>query len=198
MFESLGWTSRPLPSLVLSDDCQCRPLQGRDAMTDSHPQRPGWPLPRHDAQNTGRSPLRGRMTSAPRERWRMSTGADVSFARAVPAADGDGIIVLAGSLLQRIGFDGGVRWRQGVLGTSFVQHVGDMDGTGTPCALVRTDARTLVLLEVATGEICWRWSAPAGTFVGDAAGLKVEPGPSGAALYVFPTYATEAWCFSFS
>ena len=73
-----------------------------------------------------------------------------------------------------------------------------MDGTDTPCALVKTDARTLVLIDVASGEECWRWVAPPGTFIGDGAGFKVEPGPGGAALHLFPTYATEAWCFDFA
>ena len=138
------------------------------------------------------------MTGAPSERWRMSTGGDVSFARAIRARDGDGVLVLAGSLLQRIDSNGNVRWRLGVLGASYVEHVGDMDGTDTPCALVKTDARTLVLIDVASGEECWRWVAPPGTFIGDGAGFKVEPGPGGAALHLFPTYATEAWCFDFA
>ena len=158
-----------------------------------------WPVPRHDPQNTGRSPLTGRMTRAPSERWRMSTGGDVSFARAIRARDGEGVLVLAGSApaadRQRTGSSAGV---SALLGASYVEHLGDMDGTGTPCALVKTDARTLVLIDVASGEECWRWVAPPGTFVGDGAGFKVEEGPGGAALYLFPTYATDAWCFDFA
>src|SRR5438093_12487379 len=94
-----------------------------------------WPLPRHDARNTGRSPLIGRMHRAPTERWRMPTGADISFARAVRASDGDGLLVLAGSMLQRIDDRGRVVWRRGTLGVSYIQLVGDIDGSGEACAL---------------------------------------------------------------
>src|SRR6478736_6181389 len=144
---------------------------GDDPPTSGPRASTAWPLARHDPQNTARSPLTGRMTAAPRERWRMSTGGDVSFARAIRARDGDGILVLAGSVLQRIDVRGEVRWALGVLGASYVEHVGDMDGTDTPCALVRTDPRTLVLVDIASGEEQWRWVAPPGTFIGDGAGF---------------------------
>ena len=80
----------------------------------------------------------------------------------------------------------------------FVHDVGDFDGSGRPCALIRTDLRTLILLDVFTGEPCWRWQAAAGTYVNDLGGLKVERTAAGATLYLFPTYATEGWCFDFA
>ena len=110
----------------------------------------------------------------------------------------DGVLALAGSVLQRIDDRGTVAWQAGTLGAAYVHHVGDLDGTGRPCALVRTDPRTLVVIDVATGEVCWRWQAAAGTYLNDLGGLKVDQRDDGAVLYLFPTYATDGWCFEFA
>ena len=179
---------------------ECTGRHGRGRLTDkvTPASDAGWPLPRHDAQNTARSRLRGRMSGPPAERWRMGTGGDVTFARAVRAADGDGVLALAGSVLQRIDDRGTVAWQAGTLGAAYVHHVGDLDGTGRPCALVRTDPRTLVVVDVATGEVCWRWQAAAGTYLNDLGGLRVDQRDDGAVLYLFPTYATDGWCFEFA
>jgi hypothetical protein len=128
----------------------------------------------------------------------MSTGADVRFARVVEVPEGTLTLVLAGTMLQAIDGGGAEAWRRPDLAVSLVLAVADLDGRREPAILVRTEPRTLAVLDPRTGATEWTWSAPDGTFVNDHGGWVLVPAEAGLGLVVFPTYALEAWRFDFA
>jgi outer membrane protein assembly factor BamB len=113
-------------------------------------------------------------------------------------ADGRGgtaVVVLAGSVLQCFSPTGVMRWALPRVSVSRLIAAGDLDGTGSGLILARTDTRTLVLLDLETGQERWRWRSDPGTFINDHAGIAVVPVAGGSRIVVCPTYAP--WMIAF-
>jgi hypothetical protein len=108
---------------------------------------------------------------------------------------GPAVLVLGGTVLQCFSPLGIPRWALPRLSVSRIIAAGDLDGTGAGLVLARTDTRTLVLLELASGHERWRWRSDAGTFINDLAGAVVVPTASGSRIVVCPTYAP--WMIAF-
>ena len=154
-----------------------------------------WLTPRKDPRNQARADVSGRMREAPREVWHMPTGGTVSYAHEVDVSGDPAILIQAGSNLELVRSPGGPVWRQGTLGVGLVMRVDDFDGDGRNEVLVRTDVRTLVLLDVATGEKLWAWQSAPSTQVISRAFLRT---PTGIRLICFPNYSLDGTCFDFS
>lgn len=159
------------------------------------PPRGLWLTSRHDPANRARADVPGRMLTAPREVWRMATGGAVYYAREVQVGDGPAVLVQAGSnlLLQR--WTGEVLWRQNRLGVSVVRRVDDFDGDGNREVLVSTGVRTVLLLDLASGEVLWTWQAAASTQIN---GHVFCPTGNGLRFVCFPSYGDDGWCFDFT
>lgn len=150
---------------------------------------------RHDAANSGHSDAGGDMAEAPRERWRLDTGADIRTVREVAVAASPWVIVLADSNLQAFDDAGDARWSRPTLPVSRLIAGGDLDGSGDGCLLVRTGSSTLVLLDAVDGHERWRWSAEPGTFIHDHAGVLLVPIEGGHRIVVCATYASHIEAF---
>jgi PQQ-like domain len=152
-----------------------------------------WLTARHDATNQARADVAGKMATAPREVWSAPTGGEVRFARAVRG--GEAALVLAGTNLELRRWEGSTVWRQSRLGVGRVLHVGDFAGDGGEAVCVTAGPRTVLLLDVASGAVLWRWQAPPSTFVN---GLQFYRTPTGIRFLCFPSYSLDGYCFDFS
>jgi outer membrane protein assembly factor BamB len=159
-----------------------------------HPRSRGgvWLTARKDAANQARADVAGQMATAPREVWSAPTGGEVRFARAVPGEEA--ALILAGANLELRRWDGSTLWRQSRLGISRVLHVGDFAGDGGEEVCVTTGARTVLLLDAASGEVLWRWQAPPSTFIN---GCKFYRTSTGIRFLCFPSYSLDGYCFDF-
>jgi len=135
------------------------------------------------------------MTEAPREVWRYPTGGSVAFAREVTFQDADAVLAQVGSNLELRRWTGETVWRRNDLGVNLVLHVGDFDGQGGPEVLVRTDLRTAVLVDVATGRTLWSWQSPLNSFINQPAFHQTL---AGIRFICFPSYSLDGYCFDFS
>jgi len=154
-----------------------------------------WMAPRKDSTNQARADLPGRMHAAPQEVWKIATGGAVTFARNVTIHGRDAALILAGSVLQATSWTGETIWQKGKLGTSEVFEVDDFDGSGHLSVFVKTDVRTVMLVDLATGDELWRWQAEPSTFM---AGYKFGRVAGGIRFYCFPDYSLNGYCFDFS
>ncbi len=154
-----------------------------------------WMTPRKDSMNQARSDIAGHMTTAPAEVWSMTTGGDVSFARNVKVHGQDAVVLQAGSTLQLAFWNGEIVWRKDKLGVTEVIRIDEFDGSGTTSVFLKTDPRTVILIDLATGEELWRWQSEPSTFI---AGYKFQRTPTGLRFYCFPTYSLNGYCFDFS
>jgi len=131
------------------------------------------------------------MAKAPREVWRISTGGEVGFVRAV----GDEVLAQVGTSLQFTSSTGKVIWADHKLGVGLVMHIADFDLDGRQEVLVRTDARTVVLFDVLTGRKLWSWQCDPSTNISGSAFYKT---PTGTRFITFPSYSMNGYCFDFS
>jgi outer membrane protein assembly factor BamB len=158
-----------------------------------------WLTSRHDPSNQARADVSGKMTTAPREVWRISTGGEVGFVRALRLSSGqavgDKILAQVGTSLQLTSSTGKVIWADHKLGVGLVMHIADFDLDGRQEVLVRTDARTVVLLDVLTGGKLWSWQCDASTNILGSAFYKT---PTGTRFITFPAYSMNGYCFDFS
>ena len=155
-----------------------------------------WLTVRKDPRNEARADVAGRMSSAPREVWRIATGGEVSFVRTVQVGGEEAALVRAGTTLQLFPPKAGrPLWRDLTSGVTSVLHVGDFDGDGRQEALAGTDARTVILLDLATGDRLWSWRCDPSTQI---LGVAFHQAPSGIRFICFPSYSTTGYCFDFS
>jgi len=154
-----------------------------------------WLTPRKDSLNQARADVPGRMMQAPAEVWRMPTGGDVRFAAPVTVAGQDAVLIQVGTTLQLARPTGETIWQDLTLNAGTVLKVADFDGEGPQEALVRTDARSVTLVDVATGRRLWSWQcAPSQQISGHA----FERRRSGLRFICFPSYSADGYCFDFA
>lgn len=154
-----------------------------------------WLTSRKDPRNQARADVAGKMTSAPHEVWRISTGGDVGFVRPVRVGGQDAALVLAGTTLQLLRWSGEPVWRDLTSGVTLVMHIGDFDGSGGQEVMVRTDARTVILLDLASGKRLWAWQSEPSTNI---LGTVFYRTPTGIRVITFPQYSVNGCCFDFS
>ena len=150
-----------------------------------------WLTSRHDPSNQARADVAGRMATAPRGVWSISTGGEVGFVR----AGGDKVLAQVGTSLQLTNSTGKTIWRDSKLGVGQVLRVDDFDLDGRLEVMVRTDARTVVLLDVLTGRKLWSWQCDPSTNILGSAFYKT---PTGTRFITFPSYSLNGYCFDFS
>ena len=174
------------------------PLLGFALSACSGPETAGpgmWLLSRKDPANSARADVPGRMTGAPAEVWRTSTGADVNFAAWVTVGGRDSVLVQAGRSLALLQPDGTAVWRLDRQAVRQVVRVDDFDGRGGRQALIFRGSRSITLLDLETGATVWEWTSPPSSnnvlcrFVRTGKGLR---------LVTFPNYSTLGVCFDFS
>ncbi len=154
-----------------------------------------WMTARKDSRNHARADVPGTMADAPEEVWRIATCGHVVFARTVRVEGRDAALMQIGPTLQLVRWSGETVWRQLTLGLGMVLAVEDFEGDGRLEVLARTDVRTVVLVDVATGELLWRWqSAPSTQIIGHVFSRT----PTGVRFICFPSYSTDGFCFDFS
>jgi len=179
----------------------CMPVALAGIGTCENVQRPDakasgmWLTPRKDPRNQARADIAGRMTVTPQEVWRYPTGGAVVFAREVTVQNSEAVLIQVSSNLEVRRWSGETVWRRNELGVSLVLHVGDFDGDGGQEALVRTDLRTAVLLDVATGRTLWTWQSPPNSFLHQPIFYHT---PTGIRFICFPNYSLNGYCFDFS
>jgi hypothetical protein len=121
-----------------------------------------WHLPRHDAQNTGRATVAGDFADAPREIWSFGAIQEAySFLRRVTLGGSEAYFAVVRSTLWTVRPDGSRVWYLPNFGASSVIEVFDFGPRGSG-ALVITGNSGLALVDVATGNVAWRWRLPAG------------------------------------
>jgi outer membrane protein assembly factor BamB len=152
-----------------------------------------WLLPRKDPQNTARADVPGRMRSAPKEVWRYGGDAG-SYAFLAPVRVGGREVYFAQvrSGLRLVRPDGTVIWSQPKLGVGTVIAVEDFVGDGKCEALVTLGATEVALLDVATGQMRWKWAVPTGAFVGT---YRIWRHGSQIHLICFPQNSLQGFCF---
>lgn len=154
-----------------------------------------WLSSRKDSKNQARADVAGKMTESPQEVWSIATGGEVSFARDVKVDGNDAVLVQVGSNLELIRWTGESIWRKLKLGVGLVMHVDDFDGDGQQEVLVKTDARTVALIDLSTGRELWSWQSDSSTFISGRAFYKTS---SGIRFISFPSYSLNGYCFDFS
>ncbi|WP_238011666.1 PQQ-binding-like beta-propeller repeat protein [Dactylosporangium sp. AC04546] len=157
-----------------------------------------WWTPRGDGRNLGRTDLPGRFRTAPVERWHLDTGGDVRFARTVRVRGAASLLVQAGSTLAATRWDGTPIWRADTLGVTRVLHAGRFGRPEGWHALVTTDERTVVLLDLDTTEPVWQWSTEARANLAGPGASKVFGTPGALRWVCFPTYSTRGRCVEFT
>ena len=166
---------------------------GGSAAAGAEPAARGlWLLPRKDAANSAHADLPGNMRSAPKEVWRL--GGDpkgYDFAAAVTVRGQEACLVQLRTALRLQQPDGGTIWSDQKLGVGAVVEVGDFDGDGAAEALVTLGARGFAMVELANGEVRWRWLVPAGASLGS---YQVLHAAEGARLIVFPLNTIQGFC----
>jgi hypothetical protein len=155
-----------------------------------------WMLPRMDSTNKARSDIAGNMKTEPREVWRMATGGEVGYARAVTLPGGkEAALILAGTNLEVTAWNGITVWRHTQEDARQIMHVGDFDGDGSQEVMALCSSRRVSLYELATGKKRWSWEAPPSSVIIRSQFLKT---PSGIRFITFPTYSVKGFCFDFS
>jgi len=154
-----------------------------------------WLTPRKDSRNQARADVAGRMTTAPVEVWHMSIGGSIGSARWVSVEGRDMLLLRVGENLELRHPNGKVVWRRQRLGVTRVMHVGDFTGDGHQEVLVRTNVRTVILLDLATGRQLWSWQAEPSNQITQGAFYE---GSNGTRFVCFPNYSCKGYCFDFS
>lgn len=164
-------------------------------MTTTEKQKGLWFTPRQDSRNQARADVAGKMRRAPQEVWRMATGGEVRFAQSVRVAGQDAALIQVGSTLQLMRWTGERLYQNLTAGVESVMRVDDFDGDGTPEVMARTDARTVVLFDVATGGTLWSWQSSRSI---QGHGHAFQRTPHGLRFICFPNYTDSGYCFDFS
>jgi outer membrane protein assembly factor BamB len=154
-----------------------------------------WLTPRKDSRNQARADVAGKMAKSPQEVWCMATGGEVRFVQNVRMDGKDAALMQVGSTLQLIRWTGERVYQDFKTGGGSVLRVDDFDGDGAPEMLVRTDSRTVALLDVTTGKKLWSWQSPPSTQVNGHAFYET---PNGLRFICFPSYSDSGYCFDFS
>jgi hypothetical protein len=155
-----------------------------------------WHLPRHDAQNTGRATVAGDFADAPREIWSFGAIQEAySFLRRVTLGGSEAYFAVVRSTLWTVRPDGSRVWYLPNFGASSVVEVFDFGPRGSG-ALVITGNSGLALVDVATGNVAWRWRLPAGT--ASLGGPKVWKRGEAWRLALFPQGTLEGQCWEFT
>ena len=155
-----------------------------------------WMQPRMDSTNKARADVSGDMKTAPKEVWRLSTGGEVGYARAVTLRGGKrAALILAGAGLELKTWEGVTLWRNNREDIRSIMWVGDFDGGGTLEIMALCNTRRAALYDLETGRKCWSWDAPASSNLIRSQFCKT---PSGLRFITFPTYSVKGFCFDFS
>lgn len=154
-----------------------------------------WLTSRKDPRNQARADVYGRFSGPPREIWRIATGGEVGFVRPVTVAGRQFALVHAGTTLQLLHWTGKPVWQDLTSGVTLVMRVADFDHDGRLEVLTRTNPRTVVLFDVATGRKLWTWQCEPSTQILGVAFLETS---SGVRFICFPSYSTNGYCFDFS
>jgi hypothetical protein len=151
-----------------------------------------WLLPRKDAANSARADVPGNMRLAPKEIWRFGGDAgSVEFAAPVTVRGREACLIQSRSALRLQQPNGQTLWCNRKLGVASVTEVGDLDDNGTAEALVTLGARGFALVDLANGEVRWRWMVPEGASLG---AYQVLHAAEGARLIVFPQNTIKGFC----
>lgn len=166
-----------------------------NALPADRPARGLWLLPRKDSCNTAGCDLPGDMKTAPREVWSYGNAPDTySFIRPVRTGKKQAFFAQVRGGLRLVRANGGVIWKRPTMGVSSVVRVLDK-GDGRPLALVTLGTDRFCLIDVATGKTLWKWTMPAGSYLG---GYQVLAEPGSTRLIVFPQNTMLGLCFEIS
>ncbi len=154
-----------------------------------------WMLPRKDAANSARADLPGAMREAPREIWSIRNQSGADYAAPLDLAGRPAILTLTGSNLALSAADGALLWSRPRLGVSAVDRIADFDGDGQVEIFVRTDPRTVMLLDALTGDPVWSWQCEPSAFT---SGHQFFPSGKGLRYITFPAYSLNGYCFDFA
>ena len=154
-----------------------------------------WLSARKDSSNRACADVPGRMLRTPREVWKMDTGGEIRFARNVSVDGKKSLLVQSGTHLELKRWTGEPLWKQGRLGLTEVMRVDDFDADGKDEIFLRTGDRTVMLLDLATGEKLWTWHTDLSTQVNGRAFYRTD---SGLRFITFPSYSLDGYCFDFS
>lgn len=156
-----------------------------------------WPMPRHDAGNTGHADVSGSFTSPPVEVWRCGLSRrDYGYVRPVSVGGSPAYLRQSGATVQVIRPDGRVLWSSQNL--DVVQFVAVIRFAGRQSpeeALAAAGDHGYTLFNIANGGVLWRWTPPRAEGQG---GFRFLPQRSGGRLFAFPQDTTEGYCFEFT
>jgi hypothetical protein len=151
-----------------------------------------WPTPRGLGNRGAGSGPAADVPAKVSGRWRVAAEvrqvAEFELSSGVPAA-----LVVAGSCLQALRWDGQVLFRDSRSSTSKVLHVART--AAGPFALVLSGERYVRLVDLASGSTRWRYEAPAGTVLGGAGSSKLVEDAGHWYWLAAPGYAEAISCF---
>ncbi|MBP6965307.1 MAG: VCBS repeat-containing protein [Armatimonadetes bacterium] len=152
-----------------------------------------WLLPRKDCRNTARADVAGNMRTAPKEIWSYgSPPVGRSYLRPVTVRGKRLYFAQVRRGVRLMRADGTAVWNRPTLGVSSVAAVFDLGSGGKPVALLAVGTDTLVLMEVASGRILWKWKTPPGAYLG---GYGLLHQGTGARLVIFPQNSMLGCCY---
>ncbi len=154
-----------------------------------------WLQERKDAANTALADVAGSISEAPREVWSMPIESGVSYARPVRLNGEDALLTLVGSNLAVYTWEGKEIWSRARLGITQVFKVADFDKREGMEIFVKTDPRTVMLLDADNGETLWSWQCETSANI---SGYQFQETETGIRHYTFPAYSLVGVCFDFS
>lgn len=155
-----------------------------------------WPMPRHDAANTGRADAPGQFRTAPREVWRYgSLRRAYGAVRPIRVAGKGAFLRQSGGGLEVVYPNGKVAWQRSTFGVGQILDIVRFPAAGAEAVLATAGNSGYALVDLATGRTLWTWAPPPGAKQG---GFRFLPAHEGGRLFAFPQNTLEGFCFEFT